>query len=86
MLAIAFLLTSLIIYLSQKTDLQVKLVQTGVVLQKKEESSSKSLNDALLARLRPYRSSATAATLVALTGGDSPMNRKEEGNKELSSV
>ena len=66
-------------FLFQKSDLQAVPIQQGVVLQKKEEPSSKSLNDALLSRLRPYRSSATAATLVALTGGESPMNRKEEG-------
>ena len=50
-----------------------------IVLQKKEDGSTKTLNETLLSRLRPYRSAATAATLVALTGGEPAPPKKDEG-------
>ncbi|XP_035690111.1 probable E3 ubiquitin-protein ligase HECTD4 [Branchiostoma floridae] len=41
-----------------------------VTLQRKEGDTSKSLNEALLSRLRPYTRSTSAASLIALTGGN----------------
>ncbi|KAI8513245.1 putative E3 ubiquitin-protein ligase HTD4 [Branchiostoma belcheri] len=43
---------------------------TRVTLQRKEGDTSKSLNEALLSRLRPYTRSTSAASLIALTGGN----------------
>ena len=54
-------------------------VHNSVLVQKKEENSGKTINETLLSRLRPYKSAPTTATLVALTGGDVPPSRKEEG-------
>ncbi|XP_066272380.1 LOW QUALITY PROTEIN: probable E3 ubiquitin-protein ligase HECTD4 [Branchiostoma lanceolatum] len=41
-----------------------------VTMQRKEGDTSKSLNEALLSRLRPYTRSTSAASLIALTGGN----------------
>lgn len=41
-------------------------VKPTIILQKKDDSSSKMVNDSLLARFRPYRSYATVA--ASLTG------------------
>ena len=53
-------------------------INERVVLQRKEETSAKSLNDTLLSRLRPYRSAASAATLVALGGNETQSSRKDD--------
>ncbi|XP_077866440.1 putative E3 ubiquitin-protein ligase HECTD4 [Saccoglossus kowalevskii] len=51
-------------------DDEVKAVAIKInVLLERKEDSAKNLTDSLLARLRPYRSSTAAATLVALSGG-----------------
>ena len=60
---------------------QVALLKVHQVLQKKEEGS-KSINETLLSRLRPYRSSSTAASLVALSGTETTPARKDDNNGE----
>ena len=62
-------------------DGQVALLKVHQVLQKKEEGS-KSINETLLSRLRPYRSSSTAASLVALSGTETTPARKDDNNGE----
>ena len=53
-----------------------------VALQRKEEASGKAINDALLSRLRPYRSASNAAALVSLGGSgggsESQSTRKDD--------
>lgn len=50
-----------------------------ITLQKKEEAVSRNVNEAILNRLRPLRGSNSAATLMALTGGEALMpSRKED--------
>ncbi|KAL3856755.1 hypothetical protein ACJMK2_011476 [Sinanodonta woodiana] len=61
-------------------------IQERVILQKKDDAAVKSLNETLLSRLRPYRGGSSAATLVALTGGDNLSGRKEEGGMQLGST
>uniref|UniRef100_T1J2Q6 HECT domain-containing protein n=1 Tax=Strigamia maritima TaxID=126957 RepID=T1J2Q6_STRMM len=51
-------------------EFELTNVQSRVILTRKEDTVNKSLNDALLARLRPYRSVTTTA-LVTVTGSSS---------------
>ena len=50
----------------------------GLVLLRKDEGSVKSLNETLLSRLRPCRTTAPAAALVTLTNTESPATRKDD--------
>ena len=65
----------------QATDNTVTPQQPRITLQKKDEAGAKSINESLLNKLRPFRGSASAATLVALTGADALSGRKEDGIK-----
>ncbi|KAK3804042.1 hypothetical protein RRG08_062412 [Elysia crispata] len=60
-------------------DLEVQQLRPNIVLQKKEETTTRNVNEAILNRLRPLRGSNSAATLMALTGGEALIpSRKEE--------
>lgn len=60
-------------------DLEVQQLRPNIVLQKKEEVTTRSVNEAILNRLRPLRGSNSAATLMALTGGEALIpSRKDE--------
>ena len=50
-----------------------------MLLQKKDDSSTKNLNETLLSRIRPFRGASVAATLVALTGGETTSSKKDDG-------
>lgn len=52
--------------------------QPQITLIKKDDAGAKSLNESFLSKLRPFRGSTSAATLVALTGGDPLSTKKEE--------
>lgn len=52
--------------------------QPQITLIKKDDTGAKSLNESFLSKLRPFRGSTSAATLVALTGGDPLSTKKEE--------
>lgn len=54
-------------------------VREQILLQRKEESSSKTFNDTLLSKLRPYRPSGSTAALVAISGVDTVSTRKDDG-------
>ncbi|GFO01128.1 HECT domain-containing e3 ubiquitin protein ligase 4 [Plakobranchus ocellatus] len=59
--------------------LEVQQLRPNIVLQKKEESSARNMNEAILNRLRPLRGSNSAATLMALTGAEALIpSRKDE--------
>ena len=66
----------------------VEPLHSCVVLQKKEEGGAKCFNESLLSRLRPYnRAPGPTATLVALTGTESPpIVRKEDGQCCLTKI
>ena len=64
--------------LIQKKTLVVTPQQPTLILQRKEEGSTKSLNETLLSRLRPYRSAANAASLVALGPSEASSVRKDD--------
>ena len=65
-------------FVLQSKKIMVVPLRPRVCLQRKEEGSSKTLNETLLSRLRPYRSASTAATLVALGGNEAQVTRKED--------
>ena len=54
-------------------------VRPKLLLQKKDDSSTKNLNETLLSRIRPFRGGSVAATLVALTGGETSSSKKDDG-------
>lgn len=54
-------------------------VQDRILIQKKDETTAKALSESLLAKLRPYRGSASSVTLAALTGLDPTTSRKDDG-------
>ena len=64
--------------LLQKKNLVVIPQQPTMILQRKEEGSTKSLNETLLSRLRPYRSATNAASLVALGTSEPSSVRKDD--------
>ncbi|XP_062590799.1 probable E3 ubiquitin-protein ligase HECTD4 isoform X2 [Saccostrea cucullata] len=61
-------------------------IQPQVTLVKKDDGGAKSLNESFLSKLRPFRGSTSAATLVALTGGDPLSTKKEESSGAVGST
>ncbi|KAK3084084.1 hypothetical protein FSP39_007865 [Pinctada imbricata] len=61
-------------------------LQPRQTLQKKDDAGVKSLNETLLNKLRPFRGSASAASLVALTGADALAGRKEDAASAVGST
>ncbi len=70
----------------QRKSLVVTPQQPTVVLQRKEEGSTKTLNETLLSRLRPYRSATNAASLVALGASEPSGTRKDDCECEANNV
>lgn len=63
---------------SQEEKGAVIPTQPQITLIKKDDAGAKSMNESFLSKLRPFRGSTSAATLVALTGGDPLSTKKEE--------
>ncbi|OWF52164.1 E3 ubiquitin-protein ligase HECTD4 [Mizuhopecten yessoensis] len=74
------------VFSHESEDNSIKPLQARVILQKKDESSAKSINETLLSRLRPFRGNSSAATLVALTGGDATPGRKDDATLMVGST
>uniref|UniRef100_A0A2C9KB19 HECT domain-containing protein n=1 Tax=Biomphalaria glabrata TaxID=6526 RepID=A0A2C9KB19_BIOGL len=67
-------------------DLEVRPLRPVITLQKKEEAVSRNVNEAILNRLRPLRGSNSAATLMALTGGEALMPSRKEDTPSAGST
>ncbi|ESO97623.1 hypothetical protein LOTGIDRAFT_228255 [Lottia gigantea] len=65
-------------YSVKDNSLNVTVIKPAVILQRKDEVNPKSITEAIFSRPRPFRTSNSTATLVALTGGDLLTTRKEE--------
>ncbi|XP_059171920.1 probable E3 ubiquitin-protein ligase HECTD4 isoform X2 [Physella acuta] len=59
-------------------EAEATALRPSVTLQKKEEAVSRNMNEAILNRLRPLRGSNSAATLMALTGGEALVPTRKE--------
>ncbi|XP_055958013.1 probable E3 ubiquitin-protein ligase HECTD4 [Patella vulgata] len=65
-------------YSIEDNSLSVNIIKPSVILQKKDDNNPKTLTEAIFTRPRPFRTSNSTATLVALTGGEMLATRKED--------
>lgn len=63
---------------AQVSNGQAAPLKDRVQLQRKDESSQKTINETLLSRLRPHRGSAATGTLVSITGSETVSAKKTD--------